>query len=259
MAYRPLWKSLASEARGGKGLVLAIDAGMKAVWDYIDALALSIRHVDTTGQTADDHHNESHTVVSHSDTTATGTELDTLTDGSNADLLHDHTNTSVAVTHASTSGQTTDDHHDQSHAADHVDGTDDIQSATAAQKGVATAAQITKLDGIEALAEVNNISDVNATDLTDGGDTTLHDHDGISENTAARTAVVALGATTLATITARVNGLHVVIATSDSAVVNETGNIILSGATSFEMLTGDTLTLAYDGTNWRETGRSFAS
>jgi len=35
-------------------------------------------------------------------------------------------------------------------------------------------------------AEVNNISDVNATDLTDGGDTTLHDHDGISENTAAR-------------------------------------------------------------------------
>ena len=43
-----------------------------------------------------------------------------------------------------------------------------------------------KLDGIEALAEVNNISDVNATDLTDGGDTTLHDHDGITENTAAR-------------------------------------------------------------------------
>ena len=35
-----------------------------------------------------------------------------------------------------------------------------------------------KLDGIEAGAEVNNISDVNATDLTDGGDTTLHIHDG---------------------------------------------------------------------------------
>lgn len=44
----------------------------------------------------------------------------------------------------------------------------------------------TKLDGIEALAEVNNISDANATDLTDGGDTTLHDHDGIDENTSAR-------------------------------------------------------------------------
>jgi len=44
----------------------------------------------------------------------------------------------------------------------------------------------TKLSTIEESAEVNNISDANATDLTDGGDTTLHDHDGISENTSAR-------------------------------------------------------------------------
>ena len=35
-----------------------------------------------------------------------------------------------------------------------------------------------KLAGIEAGAEVNNISDVNATDLTDGGATTLHSHAG---------------------------------------------------------------------------------
>lgn len=35
----------------------------------------------------------------------------------------------------------------------------------------------TKLDGIEAWAEVNNISDANANDLTDWGDTTLHIHD----------------------------------------------------------------------------------
>lgn len=34
-----------------------------------------------------------------------------------------------------------------------------------------------KLDGIEAGAEVNNISDINATDLTDGGETGLHIHD----------------------------------------------------------------------------------
>lgn len=33
-----------------------------------------------------------------------------------------------------------------------------------------------KLDGIETGAEVNNISDTNATDLTDGGDSTLHYH-----------------------------------------------------------------------------------
>lgn len=36
----------------------------------------------------------------------------------------------------------------------------------------------TKLTGIEAGAEVNNISDANATDLTDGGETALHSHAG---------------------------------------------------------------------------------
>jgi hypothetical protein len=41
-----------------------------------------------------------------------------------------------------------------------------------------TTTQETKLSGIESGAEVNNISDANATDLTDGGDTTLHTHDG---------------------------------------------------------------------------------
>ena len=40
------------------------------------------------------------------------------------------------------------------HAPSHTDGSDDIQSATAAQKGVATATQITKLDAIAALADV---------------------------------------------------------------------------------------------------------
>ena len=42
----------------------------------------------------------------------------------------------------------------ETHAATHTNGTDDIQSATNAVKGLATAAQITKLDGIEAGATV---------------------------------------------------------------------------------------------------------
>lgn len=41
---------------------------------------------------------------------------------------------------------------------------------------VFTATEQTKLAGIETGAEVNNISDVNATDLTDGGETSLHTH-----------------------------------------------------------------------------------
>jgi len=48
------------------------------------------------------------------------------------------------------------------HASNHTDGTDDIQSATAAQKGLATAAQITKLDGVEALADVTDATNVDA-------------------------------------------------------------------------------------------------
>lgn len=82
----------------------------------------TVAHSDTTGQTTDDHHAQSHTIGSHNDTSAIGAELDTLTDGSNSDALHVHTDASVTVTHASTTGQTTDDHHAQSHTiASHND------------------------------------------------------------------------------------------------------------------------------------------
>jgi len=46
------------------------------------------------------------------------------------------------------------------HASSHANGADDIQDATAAQKGLATAAQISKLDGIEALADVTDTANV---------------------------------------------------------------------------------------------------
>ncbi len=45
-----------------------------------------------------------------------------------------------------------------SHAGTHTDGSDDIQSATAAVKGLATATQIAKLDGIEASANATPAS-----------------------------------------------------------------------------------------------------
>lgn len=54
----------------------------------------------------------------------------------------------------------TDSRTPTAHASSHVNGTDDIQSATASQKGLATAAQITKLDGIEALADVTDAGNV---------------------------------------------------------------------------------------------------
>ena len=48
------------------------------------------------------------------------------------------------------------------HAASHTNGADDIQSATASQAGLATAAQISKLDGIEAAADVTDATNVSA-------------------------------------------------------------------------------------------------
>jgi len=78
--------------------------------------------------TADQHHSQSHTIVSHSDTNATGTELNTLTDTSNADSLHTHSSFA--------------------HAATHVNGVDDIQLATNSQKGLATSAQVIQQESV---------------------------------------------------------------------------------------------------------------
>ena len=56
---------------------------------HTGADSTKVAHDDTTGIDANNHHDESHTVASHSDTTATGAELDELTGGSVTDL-HDH-------------------------------------------------------------------------------------------------------------------------------------------------------------------------
>ncbi len=120
----------ADEIQDGKAISFAF---------LVPPAPLSVAHADTTGQTADDHHAEVHTIASH-DTTATGAELETLTDGSNADGLHGH----AAPSHAATTGQTADDHHDEAHTiASHSD-----TSATGAEMD----------------------------ELTDGSETVLHTH-----------------------------------------------------------------------------------
>lgn len=98
------------------------DATLDDAGDPRPPTAHAHAHADTTGQTADDHHSEAHTIASHSDTTATGAELETLTDGSNADALHVHA--AVSVAHSATTGQTADDHHAEAHTvASHSDTT----------------------------------------------------------------------------------------------------------------------------------------
>jgi len=51
----------------------------------------SIAHSATTGRTVNDHHAESHTGASHSDISATGSEIDDACDGSTAKNSHTHT------------------------------------------------------------------------------------------------------------------------------------------------------------------------
>lgn len=78
------------------------------------------------------------------------------------------------------------------HAASHIDGTDDIQNATAAQKGLMTSAYASKLDGIEAGADVTDAANVNASGATMNADTDVSgnswvlDEDNLGSNSAVK-------------------------------------------------------------------------
>lgn len=74
---------------------VASDADALHTHDGLASSGHNHSHDSLTGRDANNHHNELHTVASHSDTTATGPELDELTDGSET-VLHSH-----AVTTAS--------------------------------------------------------------------------------------------------------------------------------------------------------------
>jgi len=77
------------------GILSSADTNVQLALDTIDDHTHA--HSEITSVGADDHHAQSHTIASHSDTTATGAELETLTDGSNADSLHVHDNSITQV------------------------------------------------------------------------------------------------------------------------------------------------------------------
>jgi hypothetical protein len=132
--------------------------------------------------------------------------------------------------------------------------TDDISDSGATNKYV-TSAEKTKLAGIEAGAEVNNISDANATDLTDAGDSSLHFHSSdrnranhtgtqllstISDVTASSAEVNILDGATLSTTELNyVDGVTSSIQTQintkaiDADVVHDTGNETVGGIKTF--------------------------
>lgn len=71
-----------------KAVVNPFNKTLQLLRNNLDDLGIKI-HDSLTDVTANQHHNESHTIASHSDTSATGTELNTLTDGSDT-TLHKH-------------------------------------------------------------------------------------------------------------------------------------------------------------------------
>lgn len=98
-------------------------------------------------------------------TAADKTKLNGIGALANVTSVFGRTGVVVAVAndyaHAQLSAIGVNDHHAALHAADHVTGgAQKIRDATAAVDGLATAAQITKLDAIEAGAEVNDVFSV---------------------------------------------------------------------------------------------------
>jgi hypothetical protein len=113
-----------------------------------------------------------HTITSHSDVVdATGAQLETLTGGGDT-TLHDHAGIS------------------ENTGARHTQGTDTTLGTMTADIDMDDTYQVTNLQAPgaagEALRQTTNITEADLEQLTDGSDTTLHDHAGISENTGAR-------------------------------------------------------------------------
>jgi hypothetical protein len=118
----------------------------------------------------------------------TEADLEQLTDGSDT-TLHDHDGIS------------------ENTGARHTAGTDTTLGTVTADIDMDSSYQIINLQAPagagEALRQTVNITEADLEQLTDGSDTTLHDHDGISENTGARH--TAGTDTTLGTMTADID------------------------------------------------------
>ena len=87
-----LWGITGSGAR----LKTAFNIDLRAKRIVVVANPTGDQDAATKKYVDDNDHAESHTIVSHSDTTGTGAELDTLTDNSMADALHRHSELSAS-------------------------------------------------------------------------------------------------------------------------------------------------------------------
>ena len=157
-------------------------------------------HNALTNVTTNQHHNESHTVASHNDTTATGTELETLTDGSGADALHTHAGSVMTGTPGGELGGTwaspTVDgthsgsaHHAEVHATEHKPGGGDLINTLQFFNG-------TFIESFDALVTSNGATVTMSLEKSGGGDLTESFSSGQSTLDCTPAATIALTAGT---------------------------------------------------------------
>ena len=127
------------------------------------------------------------------------------------------------------------------HAPSHTDGSDDIQNATAAQKGLATATQITKLDGIAALATVDQTSIVGITGTVAQFNTAITDATLSGNNTGDQTSIVGITGTTAEFNTALTDGSFAT--GGGTATGSNTTDVTLAGALDYITITGQVITV----------------
>ena len=148
----------------------ALTAGDIDTLAELNAIITDATLIDTN----DSRLSDARTPLSHTHTASAITDFDTEV-SNNSDVLantsarHSHSNKALLDTYTQTEVNLAD-----AVSKKHAHANQAILDATTASF---TIADETKLDGIEAGSEVNNISDVNALDLTDGGETNLHIHD----------------------------------------------------------------------------------
>lgn len=167
--------------------ITALTQGELLIWNAGASDWRDGNHSNIAGVTSDQHHAQSHTIVSHNDTTATGAELEELTDGSNTTLhVHD-----IYATDADLSTHATDTtaHHNVDAVPVQYDAVDGIASGwaydhvadTTTIHGITDTSDLALLSG-----NVNQLADITSAGADIESAATLkhsrsHDHSNASD------------------------------------------------------------------------------
>ena len=134
--------------------------------------------------------------------------------------------------------------HTKLHAAQHTDGTDDIQSASSSQKGLMTASYA---------AKVESLSSINATAITASGTTAITLASGLTRLCDATTGDQTIQLPVASTVTGYIFHIKKVDSTVNTVTVQSDSGVsanIDGSLTAVLTSQYETLSVQSDGTNW---------